>query len=390
MRARRSQPRGLRVRRTLWSAVVLAALAATVFLSACGSSSGSGGSGSSETTAVDTGNPRNCNALRLYTWEGLAPATLLKPFESKYGVPVKVSYITSPADALAKLAAGGTKQYDVIFNEAGVLKPSVEAGVIKPIDPSKFPEFHKLFKFVAQPFDVEGKYYGLPTVWGVNPFLYSTEVMSEAPTSWAALWSPKLKDQVSLWEDVSLLYVGAAVLGYDKEPEQLWNLSQEQLEAIRNKMLELKGNVRTMWNSGGDLIQLYANHEVGASMSWAYIYHELKKKGDPIAKANLPDMGAQGWAEAAEISSGISPDCEAAAYAFLREMNTPKGQALMAESSGYTPANPGAAKYLSKELNEQIGLNDPKAFRGSAIIKLAPADPEAYNQTLQEIISGLG
>jgi spermidine/putrescine-binding protein len=124
-------------------------------------------------------------------------------------------------------------------------------------------------------------------------------------------------------------------------------------------------------------------------MSWAYIYHELKKKGDPIAKASPADMGAQGWAEAAELSSDISPDCEAAAYDFLREMNSPKGQALMAESSGYTPANPGAAKYLSKELNEQIGLNDPKAFRGSAIIKLAPADPEAYNQTLQEIISGL-
>jgi spermidine/putrescine-binding protein len=271
-----------------------------------------------------------------------------------------------------------------------VLKPSVEAGVIKPVDVSKITEFNKLFKFVAEPFEDEGKYYGVPALWGVNKFLYSPEVLKTPPTSWNELWSPKLKDQVGLWEDVSMLYIGAAVLGYDKDPEQVWALSQEQLDNIRDKMLELKGNVRTVWNSGGDLIQLVANHEVAASPDWAYMYHELKKQGVPVAQTVPSDIGAMGWAEAVEISSDISPDCEAAAYAFLNEMASPKGQAALVESSGYSPANPGAAKYLSKELSEQVGLSDVKAFRGDSIIKLAPADPEAYDQTLQEIISGLG
>jgi len=35
------------------------------------------------------------------------------------------------------------------------------------------------------------------------------------------------------------------------------------------------------------------------------------------------------------------------------------------------------------------GLEDPQKFLGSAIFKKAPADPEAYNQTMQEIIAGL-
>lgn len=359
---------------------------AAALLAACG---GSGSSASTGATASAGGNPRDCSTLSVYTTEGAAPPALLKPFEQKYGVKVNVAYSTTPAEVLAKLAAGGTKQYDLVFNEAGILEPTIEAGVIKPIDPSRLTDFPNLLKFVSEQFETEGQLYGVAAFWDVNPFLYSTEVLSKAPTSWAELWNPKLKGQVSLWEDYSMLYVGASVLGYDKEPEQLWNLSEEQLTKIKEKMLELKGNVRTMWSSGGDLIQLYANREVSASMSWAYIYHELKKQGEPVAKANLKDMGAQAWTEGAEITSEISPDCEAAAYAYLNAMISPKGQAALAESAGYSPVNQAAAKYMSKELIEETGVEDPKAFLGSAIFKRAPSDPEAYNETMQEIIAGL-
>jgi spermidine/putrescine-binding protein len=389
MRASKSRVRKPGVRRLLRPALLILAIAVptTTILSACGGSSSGGG----EATAATAGNPRDCKALRLYTWEGQDPPGLLEPFEEKYGVPVKVSYMTSAAEALAKLAAGGTKQIDIVSNEASVLKPSVEAGVIKPIDVSKIKEFKKLFQFDAEPFEVEGKYYGVPSLWGVNKLLYSTEVLKTAPTSWNELWSPKLKDQVGLWEDVSMLYIGAAVLGYDKDPEQLWNLSQEQLDNIRDKMLELKGNVRAVWNSGGDLIQLMANNEVAASLDWGgYQYPELKKQGVPVAESVPNDIGGQAWAEAMQLSSDISPDCEAAAYAFLNEMVSPKGQAALVEATGYSPANPGAAKYLKKDTIEAVGLNNVKAFRGNAIIKQAPTDPEAYDQTLQEIISGLG
>jgi spermidine/putrescine-binding protein len=354
-----------------------------MLVAACG-----GSSGPSQAVAR-AGNPKACSSLNLYTWEGEAPASLLKPFEQQYGVPVKVSYITSGAESLAKMAAGGAKQYDVIFDGSEDTLPMKEAGVIKPLDTSKFPEYSKLFPFTTKTLEVGGKVYTLSEDWGKNPFIYSTNVLKTPPTSWAALWSPQLKGQVSLWEDVSLIWIGASVLGYDKNPEQLFHLSQAQLTAIKNKMLQLKGNVRTVWNSGGDLIQLFATHEVGAAQGWSFIYNELKAKHEPVAEAKLADMGAQGWAEGASLSSDISANCEAAAYEFLNWTIAPKGAAALAASSGYTPSNPGAATYMSKKLIEQTGLNNPKAFLGSAIFKQALADPQAYNQTMEEIIAGL-
>jgi len=373
-----------RPRRWTRTLLALAALAATCALAACGSSSSTGAK-----LAADTGNPRKCPSLGLYTWEGEAPSTLLKPFEKEYGVPVKVSYITSGAQALAKMVAGGSRQYAVIFAGSETTQPMQEAGVIKPIDTSKFSEYGKLFKFTTKTFEYVGKTWALSEDWGVNPFIYNTQVLKTPPTSWAALWSPQLKGQVSLWEDYSMLWIGAAVLGYDKNPQQLFHLSSAQLTAIKNKMLELKGNVRTVWNSGGDLIQLFSTHEVGAAQGWSYVYNQLKEKHQPVAIANLKDMGAQGWAEGASIGADVSPDCEAAAYAFMNWTISPKGAAALAESSGYTPSNPESAKYLSPALIKTLGLNDPQAFLGSAIFKQAVSDPNAYNQTMQEVIAGL-
>jgi putative spermidine/putrescine transport system substrate-binding protein/spermidine/putrescine transport system substrate-binding protein len=366
------------------SVAVALTLGVAVILAGCGSSSSTNTSASAR-----TGNPRDCHALRLYTWEGEAPASLLKPFEHEYGVPVRVSYITSGAESVAKMAAGGDKQEDIVLDAPEAITPMQEAGVIKPFDTARIPEYEHLLSSVQKTFFLKGQTYAIAEDWGVNPFLYSTALLKTPPTSWSVLWSPKLKGQVSLWEDVSMIFVGAAVLGYDKNPEEVFHLNKEQLTAIKNKMLQLKGNVRTMWSSAGDLIQLYSTHEVGASMGWSYIYQQLKAKHEPIAEAKLSDMGAQAWTEGAALSVDISADCEAAAYAFLSSTVTPKGQALLAESTGYAPANQAAANYMSKKLIEETGIDNPKSLLGTAIFKQAVSDPQAYNQTMEEIIAGL-
>jgi spermidine/putrescine-binding protein len=396
---RRNRPPGAR-RALRLSLLALLALAAAALLAACGGSSDSSSSSTSSDSSASSeegestpvaleGDAEACSALDLYTWEGEGGPKLVKPFEEKFGVPVKVSYMSSAAEAIAKLAAGGTKQYDLIVAGSEISEPMKEAGVIKPIDTSLIPEYEKLFPFTTEPFEYEGETWGIATDWGVNPFIYSTEVLKEEPKSWADLWNPELKDQVSLWEDISLIWVGASALGMDDDPEQLFNLSQEQLDEIRDKMLELKGNVRKMWSSGGDLIQLYANKEVGASMGWSYVINELRAKNEPVEEAKLEDMGAQAWSEGPAMSVDIDPDCEAAAYEWIKYEISPEGQAALAEESTYTPTNPGAEKFMTPESIKLTGIDDPKGFLGSAIFKKAPADPEAYNQTLQEIIAGL-
>src|SRR5258707_8570588 len=87
------------------------AVGTAALLAACRSSTNSASS-SNASASAPTGNAKKCSTLNLYTWEGEAPTTLTKPFEEKYGVPVKATYMTSAAEVLAKLVAGGGKHED--------------------------------------------------------------------------------------------------------------------------------------------------------------------------------------------------------------------------------------------------------------------------------------
>ena len=83
---------------------------------------------------------------------------------------------------------------------------------------------------------INGQTYGVPFVWGPNPLLFDTTAFAQPPDSWSVLWDPKYKGKISLWDELSSVYMAAQVLGYDKpDPYRIYNLSDEQLEAVKKK-----------------------------------------------------------------------------------------------------------------------------------------------------------
>jgi len=85
-------------------------------------------------------------------------------------------------------------------------------------------------------------------MWGPDPLLFDAAAFAQAPDSWAVFWDPKYKGKLSVWDDLSTVYMAAQVLGYDKpDPSQLYNLTDDQLAAVRKKLIELKPNIRKMW-----------------------------------------------------------------------------------------------------------------------------------------------
>ena len=85
-----------------------------------------------------------------------------------------------------------------------------------------------------------------------------------------------------MWDDLSTVYMAAQVLGFDKpDPSQLYNLTDQQLDAVKKKLLELKPNIRKMWSTGGELTNLFQNHEVVAAMGWPLMTNQLRKINFP-------------------------------------------------------------------------------------------------------------
>ncbi len=296
--------------------------------------------------------------LNLLVWEGYADPSFVKQFEDENHCKVSASYMGSSDELVAKLRGGSSGTYDVISPSSDVATMIAAGNLAAPLDLSKIPSYSQLSQqLTSLPLvKVNGQTFGVPFMWGPNPLLYDTTVFSKAPESWSAFWDPKLRGKLSVWDDLSTVYMAAQVLGYDKpDPSQLYNLSDEQLDKVKNKLLALKPNVRKLWSTGGELTNLFQNHEVVAAMGWPLTTNQLKKSDFPIGET-IPRENTTGWIDHLMITAGSNN--KELAYKFLEYMAEPKTQKLVTDVTHYTPANPQAGQFMTAEERQGLHLDD--------------------------------
>ncbi len=61
-------------------------------------------------------------------------------------------------------------------------------------------------------------------------------------------------------------------------PSHLYNLTDQELDSVKKKLIELKPNIRKMWSTGGELTNLFQNHEVVIAMGWPLMTNQICKK----------------------------------------------------------------------------------------------------------------
>jgi spermidine/putrescine-binding protein len=300
--------------------------------------------------------------LSLLVWEGYADPSFLQPFEQSHHCKVVAAYMGSSDELVAKLRGGSASNYDVISPSSDVATSIVRAGLAAPLDLAKIPSYNQLSARLrdSRLVKTDGKTYGVPFVWGPNPLLYDTTAFAKAPDSWSILWDPKYKGKISLWDELSSVYLAAQVLGYDKpDPNQLYNLSDAQLEAVKKKLIELKPNIRKYWSTGGELTNLFQNHEVIAAMGWPLMTNQLRKVNFPIGET-IPKENTTGWIDHLMITAA-SPRKELA-QEFLEYMVEAKTQKLVTDVTHYTPANPATSQLLTADERKSLHLDDPDEY----------------------------
>lgn len=301
--------------------------------------------------------------LNLLVWEGYADPSFVKSFEDQYHCKVSASYMGSSDELVAKLRGGSAGTYDVISPSSDVATMIATPGLAAPLDLSKLPSYSQLSpQLTSLPLvKNNGQTYGVPFMWGPDPLLYDTTAFAKAPDSWSVFWDPKLKGKLSVWDDLSTVYMAAQVLGYDRpDPSHLYNLTDQELDAVKKKLLELKPNIRKMWSTGGELTNLFQNHEVVAAMGWPLMTNQLKKINFPIGET-IPKENTTGWIDHLMITSGS--DNKELAYKFLEYMLQAKTQKAVTDVTHYTPANPQAARFMTDGERRGLHLDDVDAYQ---------------------------
>ena len=302
------------------------------------------------------------DSLSLLVWEGYADASFVHAFEESYHCKVVASYMGSSDELVAKLRGGSASNYDVISPSSDVAASIASSGLAAPLDLSELLTYPQLSaKLRELPLvKYKGQVYGVPFMWGPNPLLYDTTAFAQPPDSWAIFWDPKYKGKISVWDDLSTVYMAAQILGYDKpDPSQLYNLSDDQLAAVKKKLIELKPNIRKIWATGGELTNLFQNHEVILAMGWPLNTNDLRKSNFPIGET-IPKENTTGWIDHLMITAASNN--KQLAHAFLEYMIEAKTQKLVTDRTHYTPANPGAAQFLTPDEIKSLHLDNPDAY----------------------------
>jgi spermidine/putrescine transport system substrate-binding protein len=323
--------------------------------------------------------------LNLLVWEGYADPLFIKGFEEQCQCKVSASYMGSSDELVAKLRGGSASNYDVISPSSDVATMIATAGLAAPLDLSKIPTYSQLTpKLTSMPLvKITGGVYGVPFTWGPNPLIYDTTAFAKPPESWSVLWDPKYRGKISVWDDLSTVFMAAQLLGYDKpDPSQLYSLSDTQLDAVKKKLLELKPNVRKMWSSGGELTNLFQNHEVIAAMGWPLNTVELKKKNFPVGET-IPKENTTGWIDHLMITA--ASENKELAYRFLEYMVQAKTQKLVADVTNYVPANPQAGQLMTAEQRQGLHLDDVDSYQKRIYFwQDVPRRPK-YNEIWNEV-----
>lgn len=324
------------------------------------------------------------STLNILCWEGYADPAFTKGFEEKYGVTVKGTYFGSSDELVSKLQNGGGAAYDIISPSSDVAGYIVMNDMAAPIDTKAISQWDSLALQLRNMNDVtkDGKVYGMPFTWGPDYLIYDADVVKTEPTSWKVFQDPQYKGKVSLWDDISNLYLIGQMNGLDKtDKSALYNMTDAQLDAAKAELIKMKPQIRKYWATAGELDNMFKNKEVALAVGWPLTLANLNKEGRNL-KAVIPQEGATGWIDRLMITKDSKN--KQLAQLYLDYISQPENMAKVLDVTFYNVANNGSERFLTPDLQK---IADASQFFDKLNFWQMVKDRKKYNEVWNEVKS---
>jgi putative spermidine/putrescine transport system substrate-binding protein/spermidine/putrescine transport system substrate-binding protein len=321
--------------------------------------------------------------LSYFTWAGYDDPAFRKPFTDKYGADgVVYSFYSGTDEAYTKLTGGYTA--DVAHPCIHDIKKWKDAGLLKPIDPSKVTAWNDLVPALrdASSIVIDGKHWMVPWEWGASSVIWRTDKVKLPEETYSILIDPAYNQRTALPDAFDEIYMLSAVLAGIDHPLAL---QEGDYAKIEEKMRALRDNARFIWTDPGQLEQAIASGEVDVAWGWPSSLASLKRQGVPVDFMLKPKEKLVTW----ECGIGILASAkapEAEIYDFINALTAPQSGKALVEKFAYGHSNTKALKAVDPKLLSQLGLDGD----ADAMIKggnLMGPMPDAQRQRLVEMWS---
>lgn len=229
---------------------------------------------SEPTSSAPSAHSGKARVVNVYNWTDYIAPEALARFESETGIRVNYDVFDSNEVLETKLLTGHTG-YDVVVPTDYFLERQSKAGVLKPLDRSKLPNFRNLDPRVLKQLESldPGNRYGVPYAGVITGIGYNVDkvraVLGDVPIdSWSVIFDPKNAAKLKacgltmLDQEAEVIFSTKIWLGLDTASESLADLARAEsaLTAIRPYI---------RYFNSSQYINDLANGEICIALSWS-------------------------------------------------------------------------------------------------------------------------
>lgn len=248
-----------------------AAAGGALFLGACGDDDSGSGAASTPRRPIS----EEPGGLRIYDYAGYEEKALWRQYAKEHpDDPPKWKFLNSDAEALSTAVAG--YRADVVHPCSAYFKRWVDAELIVPFDTSLLKNFNNLNPQLVKSGQFGGKQYVVPTDWGFISVLYRSDKVDPEEMSWKLLFDKRYEGKITWYDNpADMMFIGGYAIGADNP----FNMTDEELEAVKALFIEAKPAVRNFWNAQTDMENDFAAGNVWITFAWPASWILMQKKG---------------------------------------------------------------------------------------------------------------
>lgn len=331
---------------------------------------------------TDARSAADAGELNIWTWGIYCPDFATASFEEKYGIRVNCTFYHGNEELWAKVQAGH-RGVDIIQPSNHMIHRFARAGLLEPIDITRIPNYAGLSEgFTQADYNtVDGRLYSVPYTFGVMGLAYRTDIITEPPTSWGALWDKRYKGHVGFSRNpVDAVFATATYLGMDIAA--LDTDTDAKLEIVKAKMRVQNPLLLKRFDSLEEMKNLLASGEIWITSADDGMIHKMQMDGQPVDFV-VPAEGCAAWIDQFAILSDAPH--KAAAYLWIDHMLSPAMASQMIRKMNYMVVNKEASSALSDEMAAIMTYTDEETRRMVPYPTLDPQTSEKMVKAYQDV-----
>lgn len=245
--------------------------------------------------------------LRVLAWPGYADADLVKVFEQRTGAKVEVTIIDSDDVMWQKVNRNQAGDFDVFAVNTSELQRYIKADLVVPINTKFIPNTASQLARFRDLKGISGlvhggKVYAIPYTYAEMGLIYDRQQVKEAPTSIRALWDPKFKGKVLLYNGGTHNFsLAAQVLG-DATP---FKITDKEWPAAVDQLIALRRNAMGFYSQPEESVELFkTGHAALMFANYGSQQVQLLKAAHVDIGYTVVKEGALAWLDCWAITRG--------------------------------------------------------------------------------------